>query len=313
MILLFSIPSESPLAMVHQALERINAPVVMFNQRKFDDTRVRFEVSGGEVTGMLELGGASLRLEDVAGAYLRPMDDRILPELAGTPPSSPRRAHCRAVHETFGCWCEITPARIVNRASAQASNASKPYQAQLIRGYGFDVPETLVTNDPDAVHEFRSRHRRIIYKSISGVRSVVRIMGDEDMARLHRIRWCPVQFQEFIDGENVRVHVVGGRVFATRIVSEATDYRYARDQVGQSAELRPFELDDGLSEQCTELARGLGLAFAGIDLKIAPDGRTVCFEVNPSPGFSYYEAGTGQPIAAAVAEYLAHGDCGARD
>ena len=56
------------------------------------------------------------------------------------------------------------------------------------------------------------------------------------------------------------------------------------------------------------LARGLGLPFAGIDLKVAPDGRVVCFEVNPSPGFSYYEANTGQPIAAAVAEYLACGD-----
>jgi hypothetical protein len=29
-----------------------------------------------------------------------------------------------------------------------------------------------------------------------------------------------------------------------------------------------------------------------------------CFEVNPSPGFSYYEANAGQPISTAVAEYL---------
>jgi hypothetical protein len=30
-----------------------------------------------------------------------------------------------------------------------------------------------------------------------------------------------------------------------------------------------------------------------------------CFEVNPSPGYSYFEANTGQPIARAVARYLA--------
>jgi glutathione synthase/RimK-type ligase-like ATP-grasp enzyme len=56
---------------------------------------------------------------------------------------------------------------------------------------------------------------------------------------------------------------------------------------------------------CVKLSAGLGLAFAGIDLKVTQDKRVYCFEVNPSPAFSYYEANTGQPIARAVAAYLA--------
>jgi glutathione synthase/RimK-type ligase-like ATP-grasp enzyme len=48
------------------------------------------------------------------------------------------------------------------------------------------------------------------------------------------------------------------------------------------------------------------LPFAGIDLRRrGGDGAWVCFEVNPSPGFSFYESRTGQPIARAVARYLA--------
>jgi glutathione synthase/RimK-type ligase-like ATP-grasp enzyme len=47
------------------------------------------------------------------------------------------------------------------------------------------------------------------------------------------------------------------------------------------------------------------LPFAGIDLKITRSGVVYCFEVNPCPGFSYYQASTGQPIATAVSEYLA--------
>jgi D-alanine-D-alanine ligase-like ATP-grasp enzyme len=49
----------------------------------------------------------------------------------------------------------------------------------------------------------------------------------------------------------------------------------------------------------------LGLLVAGIDMRCCADGRWVCFEVNPSPGFSFYEAATGQPIAAAIADLLA--------
>ena len=43
----------------------------------------------------------------------------------------------------------------------------------------------------------------------------------------------------------------------------------------------------------------------GIDLKITPEDDVYCFEVNPCPAFSYYEANADQPISAAVARYLA--------
>jgi glutathione synthase/RimK-type ligase-like ATP-grasp enzyme len=53
------------------------------------------------------------------------------------------------------------------------------------------------------------------------------------------------------------------------------------------------------------LAERLDLSFVGIDLKITPDGEVYCFEVNPCPAFSYFELNTDQPIARAVARYLA--------
>lgn len=206
--------------------------------------------------------------------------------------------------ETLSRWYEIAPARVVNRTAAMGSNFSKPYQAQLIRVQGLATPETLITNDPDLVREFHARHGRVIYKSISGVRSIVKSLEPGDFHRLEQIRWCPTQFQEFVEGNDIRVHVVDSKVFATIILSEATDYRYAHRQ-GREAELQPFDLPEELAKKCIRLARALALPFAGIDLKITPDRRVYCFEVNPSPAFSYYESHTGQPIARAVAEYLA--------
>ena len=46
------------------------------------------------------------------------------------------------------------------------------------------------------------------------------------------------------------------------------------------------------------------VALAALDLRRTPDGEWYCFEVNPSPGFTYYESNTGQPIAAAIAGLL---------
>jgi len=304
-ILLCGIQSEPPLALVREALDRRGARYVSFNQRQFSSMSVEFEIVNGEPAGLLQMNGDSYPLEEFTGVFNRLMDYRFLPEVKDKPETSPERRLCRNLVETLTKWSELSEARVVNKIAPMTSNFSKPFQAQLIRQYGFEVPPTLITNDPELVREFRAKHKTLIYKSISGVRSIVQPLTDEDMARLENIRWCPTQFQAFVEGENVRVHTVGQKLFATAISSEATDYRYAARQKGAPAELREVDLADELAEMCLKLSEGLGLAFAGIDLKITPEKHVYCFEVNPSPAFSYYESNTGQPIADAVAGYLA--------
>jgi RimK-like ATP-grasp domain len=305
MILVCGIPSETPLRMVTSRLEELGVPFVLFNQREFAKCEIWFEVRGTEITGELRIGGRTYKLQDFTGVYPRMMDDRFLPELSSEPTESSLRNYCRSFHDTLMHWMEIAPALVINRCAPMASNSSKPYQAQLIGKEGFLVPEALITTDPELVRDFRARHGRVIYKSISAVRSIVQELSDDDEERLERIRWCPTQFQAFVDGTNLRVHTVGNQAFATAVRSEATDYRYAARQMGEAAELREVVLSDELTERCLRLSRSLGLEFAGIDLKVTPDDQVYCFEVNPCPAFSYYEANTGQPISAAVARYLA--------
>jgi ribosomal protein S6-L-glutamate ligase RimK-like protein len=304
MILVCGIPSESPVAYLRAELDKLGVEHVMFNQRRFEHSQLDFSLDGGAATGRLQIDGESFCLEDFCGVYTRMMDDQRLPELTNEPAASARRSYCRNLHDALYCWYEIATARVVNRSAAQATNFSKPFQAQLIREQGFAIPETLITNDPELVRAFIADHDRVVYKSISGVRSIVQTFEQEDLRRLERIRWCPVQFQAYVEGTNVRVHTVGEEVFATAVLSDVTDYRYAERQNG-SAELRAIELDDGLAERCVRLAGSLALPFAGIDLKLTPSGEAYCFEVNPSPAFAYYESGSGQPIAASLARYLA--------
>ena len=305
MILLCGIPSEGSQARLAGALDDLGAEYRFVNQRKVRSSAIQLELNGDGVTGTLAHDGWTVELGAVSGIYLRFMDDRMLPELKDEPEDSPARAASRAFHDIVGQWAEVTEARVVNRYSAMGSNFSKPYQAQLILEHGFAVPETLVTNDPDLVRAFVAEHERVIYKSISSERSIVKTVDDRDLGRLEAIRWCPVQFQVYVPGTDVRVHTVGGEVFATAISTDAVDYRYAQRQTGVPATMEPIELPAEVAGRCLRLAAGLGLDLAGIDLRLTPDGEVVCFEVNPSPVYSYYESHTGQPIAAAVARHLA--------
>jgi glutathione synthase/RimK-type ligase-like ATP-grasp enzyme len=304
MILLCGIPSEGPLVRVAAALDTLGAAYRIFNQRQCAACAIDLNIAASGPQGTLRLGNETFDLPRISAAYLRFMDDRLLPELKGEPDGSPARRHARAMHDALYRWLELADGRVVNRSDPQGSNGSKPYQAQLIASYGLRVPQTLITNDPAAVLAFRERHGRIIYKSMSGVRSIIKEFDDEDAARLDDVRWCPVQFQEFVPGIDVRVHVIDQDVFATAITSDRADYRYA-SRMGGHTELSATDLSDDLAARCVALTAGLGLAFSGIDLRIGPDGAATCFEVNPSPAYSYYEANTGQPIAAGLARYLA--------
>jgi glutathione synthase/RimK-type ligase-like ATP-grasp enzyme len=185
-----------------------------------------------------------------------------------------------------------------------ASNHSKPYQSSLIHAQGFDVPETLVTTDKDAVEAFWQKHRSIVYKSISGVRSIVTKVTPAHRERFASLANCPTQFQQWIPGTDFRVHVVGGEVFACSVESTATDYRYpGREE--DAPKIQAQELPSDVAERCGSLAASMGLLLAGIDLRRTPDERWFCFEVNPSPGFTYYEQASGQPIADGIARLLA--------
>jgi hypothetical protein len=303
MILLMGIPSETPLRLVREALEARGADVGVFNQRDSANSRINFSISDKGVEGELVMPEQRIDLTEITAAYTRLMDDLQLPEVEAAPVDSPVRSRVRALHDALYRWIETAPGRIVNRSEPQGSNGSKPYQAQLILPYGFLTPETLISNDPDQVRAFHASHGPLIYKSISGIRSIVAELDVNDAERLERIRWCPVQFQQRVEGTDIRVHVIGEDVHATEIATDGVDYRYAvRD--GGSTELRAIELSDDIAKRCIALTKGLGLALSGIDLRRTPDADYYCFEVNPSPAFSYYELNTGQPISTSIAAYL---------
>lgn len=301
MILVWGVPQDPPVAAVIAALARLGQPVFFFDQHDALAAEMDLCVDG-EVSGALRLPTGDVDLAKITGAYIRPYDSSRLPAVAEASPVL--QARVAALDEALLCWSEVTPARVVNRPAAMASNHSKPYQCALIQAQGFDVPETLVTTDRDALEAFWQEHGQIVYKSISGVRSIVTRLTPSHRERFNDLSNCPTQFQRWISGSDFRVHVAGDNVFACKVTSSATDYRYPHGEEG-TPEIEPFELPVDLADRCRRLVASMSLVLAGIDLRCTPDGQWFCFEVNPSPGFTYYEQATGQPIADSIARLLA--------
>ncbi len=317
MILLTGIPSEPPLALVTRAAEALSVPFILFNQRlaAHEDFSLLVEPNGRgtEVRREVRIASCDYDINDFSGIYVRLTDHQSLPELT---PNSPARVEPWAArkielaHELLNVMLECTTARIMNRPSAMASNISKPYQAQLIGKVGLATPDTLITNDPDEVLKFQAEYGRIVYKSVSSVRSIVRELTGPDRSLLERVHALPTQFQALIDGTDIRVHVAGDVLFATEVDCTGVDYRYARRD-GLEATLSPCTLPPEIEQACFALSEALSLPLCGIDLRRTPQEQYYCFEANPCPGYSYYQEQTGQDIAQAIVRWLEYGS--ARD
>ena len=248
--------------------------------------QLKWRWQGAGPSGYLAGPDWKLDLDELSGVFIRYLG----PEGRQPPPNiEPGAAPAMYNEYDAGLMVllEDLPCVVVNRLRGGMSNNSKAYQALLARQCGLLTPPTLVTNDPQAARRFyEDCQGEVIYKSLSGIRSIVRRLEPEQLARLPLLRHGPAQFQAFIPGVNVRVHTVGEQLFATRVYSEAVDYRYA-GRAGGAVEMEPMLLPPAVAEACRRLAQRLELLMTGIDLKETPNGDYYCFEVNPSPGFLY--------------------------
>jgi glutathione synthase/RimK-type ligase-like ATP-grasp enzyme len=188
------------------------------------------------------------------------------------------------------------PFTVANRPCSGRSNASKPYQMHLLARAGFTVPKWITSNEETRVADFvRACPDGAIYKSCSGIRSHVRMLDEQLFERL-RDGTSPTIIQEYVKGQDVRIHVVKQRVFPTKILSSGIDYRFE----SESNKFEPTSAPKQIEDLCCRVAEAEGLTIAGFDFRVTGDGQWYCLEVNPVPTFLPYEMETSQPIGGAL-------------
>lgn len=188
-------------------------------------------------------------------------------------------------------------------------------QLQRAVHYGFDVPRTLLTSDPDEARAFYDTcQRQMIFKVLTDTflgapkmidkhpdqplpeprETKTTFITEAELEQLESVRLIPCLFQEYIPKRvELRVTVIGDELFTAEIDSQARestsiDWRSWGDG-GHEIPYRKTTLPDDIAERCMALVRSYQLNFSAIDLILTPDGRYVFLENNPNGQFMWVE------------------------
>ncbi|MFD4511505.1 ATP-grasp ribosomal peptide maturase [Streptomyces sp. NPDC058457] len=208
-----------------------------------------------------------------------------------------------------------TEARWMNHPDAAARARHKPWQLRLAQRSGLAVPATLITTFPQAAREFAERFPDLVVKPVSGAhpqeppRAVPtsRVAPDTDFAA---VAFGPTLLQRRVGKRaDIRLTVVGERLLAARkpVSPDAhpddVDVRFApSDSPWREAEVPPR-----VAEAVRTYMKDAELAYGAFDFAEDADGIWWFLECNQSGQFGFVEMDTGQPIAEAIAGWLAHG------
>jgi hypothetical protein len=191
----------------------------------------------------------------------------------------------------------------------------KPEQLRLAKTLGFQVPDTLITNDLDAARKFVGEGKTIakpLRQAVmeeAGAERVVFTSAVEELLEADRasLRFAPVIFQRQIQKRlDLRVTVVGDKVFAAAIHSQETAETMVDWRKGYNPDLRHevYQLPDSVARRCIEFVNRQKLRFGAIDLVLDPEGTLWFLECNPNGQWAWIENRTGMPIAAAIVDEL---------
>lgn len=204
----------------------------------------------------------------------------------------------------------------VNNPQAQRESAYKLRQLNVAVECGLHIPDTLVTNDPDAAREFCAKKRQVIYKQIDerSARHFPRyqtprglptqLVRESDVAHLDQVRTSAHLFQEKIEKQSdIRLTIVGQKLFAVEIKSQegkgSLDFR-----LDYSVPMVEFDLPATVKTACLNLMRHFDLEFAAIDLCRTPADKLVFLEVNAAGQYLWMEKQLDMPISKELAHLL---------
>lgn len=207
---------------------------------------------------------------------------------------------------------------MVNHPGADAESLYKLAQLTVAGRLGLNVPQTIVTADPEVAHQFYERMSgEVIYKLVgentnfffprfefpSGIPTLP--CRQSDPAHFEQVRFAPHLFQQRVKKKfDVRATIVGREIFAASIHSQSgqskLDWR-----LDYGVPMNELKLPEPVASACMRMMQAFKLNYAAFDFCVDSDDRYYFLELNCGGQYIWLEERTKLPISRQLALLLA--------
>ncbi|WP_295168419.1 hypothetical protein [uncultured Brevundimonas sp.] len=295
-------PSDDHAPPVRWALESAGVNVLTWDWSRFpaETGQATFIPSNPEVPHSVWMDGGNCPSELTSFWYRRQAPVSPFPD---THPADVEYVRRQSIEYLRAEIASLPVSQWVNHPQAAREAESKIAQLLAARAVGFDIPETLMTNDPVQLADFRSRMAGDIILKMFWPMTWRDTEGKEFFTETSRIgaaddidpqsvRLCPGIFQRMINKDyELRVTIFGREAIALALYSQShentVDWRVDQSlgRVPSAIVQIPREIED----KCRAVMRRLGIAFGAFDIVVGKDGRYYFIEVNQSGQFLFFD------------------------
>lgn len=292
---------------VTKEIKRIsNRKITFFRANKcLVGEAIGFSLIDNKKTLFADINGHEIDLDEVKSVwYWKPLLPRELRTIQ--PPE-----HQVFIYRQFlAMWRSLASLLVdriwVNDYYKSLEAEHKPYQIKIASEIGFDVPDTLITSNPERAQDFWQHcQKQMVMKTLILSPMEDRVIytnkvTEELIQKIERIKSSPVILQRLVPKKyELRITIVGDNIFPVQVDSDSKiDWRRSR------IKLKRHSLPKSIKEKCFQLVKKLGLRYGCIDMMVTTNNQYIFLEINPNGQWSFVEERTGMPIGKAIAHLL---------
>ncbi len=307
--------------LVAERLEETGANFARLNTDEYPGaSQITTEYDGDGVTGSLRLGCRHIDFGDITTVWYRKPNPPTISDLVHQPEArsfatDESRAMLHGVYRLLSHAFWVSCPDAIRRAN------DKLYQLSVARGLGFEIPRTMVTNDPDEASAFCSatptpniikplKAGMVEYPDGKVELIYTSLVTADDLANIAQVAYAPCLLQDYVPKQHeIRVTIIGRRVFAVGLDSQKTDISRHdwRRNACQSVTYFETSIPDDLIQKCFAFMDHYDLQFSAFDFVSTPENKYVFLENNPNGQWAWMDLEIGNGMIQYMAEFLASG------
>jgi hypothetical protein len=312
-IAIFSTSVDEPtyLPLVEQLVRRGHDPWIYRADRVASgEDKLQIRVGSNEDEVAVQYNSKNYRLSSVRSAWFRHPDLLDL-GLGDKAKQLTLEQEVSAIQESL--WQQIPDNAWMNHPEKMKRAQAKLSQLVLAKELGFAIPQTIVSNDWDAINHtlgqdpmIAKMSKGIIYDGNQTKVLYTTLIDREERLALVNNNPFPAIYQAYISKQREwRVTVVGEEVFEAAIyTSEEAKDDWRRHQFTPNVTFKKEPMSGDETSKCVTFLKRLGLVYGAFDFIEDPEGEVTFLECNTNGQFRWLEETLNMPISNAIVDVL---------